>query len=62
MRHRAITFEQMRSPPSVAARDRILSDEELRAILFATLDVGPPFDAMIRLLVATDNVGMKLQV
>jgi integrase len=30
-----------------------LSDEELRAILFATLDVGPPFDALIRLLVAT---------
>ena len=46
-------FEQMRSPPSVAARDRVLTDDELRKIIVHLGDLGAPFDRMFRLLMIT---------
>ncbi len=46
-------LETMRSPPAVKARDRVLSDEELRQLALASLDLGAPFDALVRLLIIT---------
>jgi len=46
-------FEGYRSPPSVASRERVLSDEELAPIWAATAAVGEPFGVMVRLLLIT---------
>lgn len=43
----------MTGPPTVAARDRVLSDEELAAVWEAADTLGFPFGPMIRLLIAT---------
>ena len=46
-------FDQMRSPSSVAARDRILTDEELRLVILYAGDLGAPFDRLVLLLIIT---------
>lgn len=46
-------FEQMKSPKSVASRERVLTDSELKEIILRLGDLGPPFDRMFRLLMIT---------
>ena len=46
-------FEQMKSPPSVKSRDRVLSDEELWLVTLCADEVGPPFGTLIRMLIVT---------
>lgn len=46
-------FEQMQSPKSVAPRERVLTDNELKEIIMCLGDLGPPFDRMFRLLMIT---------
>ncbi|MBQ8106679.1 MAG: tyrosine-type recombinase/integrase [Afipia sp.] len=46
-------FHGMRVPKSVAARDRVLNDEEFLAILGSTLDLNPAFGAFVRFLAMT---------
>ena len=43
----------MKTPPSVKPRERVLSDDELRHVALASLDLGAPFDALVRLLIIT---------
>lgn len=43
----------MTGPPTVAARDRVLSDEELASVWEAAETLGHPFGPMLRLLIAT---------
>lgn len=44
---------EMSGPATVAARDRVLSDEELAAVWQAADALGRPFGPMVRLLIAT---------
>lgn len=45
--------EGFKGPPSVASRDRVLSDDELRLVWLGAEKLGPPFGSMIRVLLAT---------
>ncbi|MEO8455253.1 MAG: integrase arm-type DNA-binding domain-containing protein [Sphingomicrobium sp.] len=43
-------FDGMKSPPSVASRERVLTDAELRLALLAADKLDAPFRALVRLL------------
>lgn len=44
---------EMTPPAPVISRDRVLTDDELRAVWYATVSLNKPFDAFFRLLVLT---------
>lgn len=46
-------FDGMKSPPAVATRERVLTDEELRLVWEASYTLGKPFGAMVRVLMLT---------
>jgi len=45
--------EDMEVPPAVAARERVLTDEELHTVWMAAGELGFPFGPMIRVLIAS---------
>lgn len=46
-------FDSLKAPSSIASRDRVLADEELRQIWLSSGDLGYPFGPMVRLLMLT---------
>ncbi|HZG10153.1 MAG TPA: tyrosine-type recombinase/integrase [Allosphingosinicella sp.] len=46
-------LEGFKGPPNVASRDRVLTDDELKLIWSAAIDLGIPFGALTRLLLVT---------
>jgi integrase len=46
-------FEGFKGPSAVAARDRVLSDDELRLVWLASKQLSYPFGPLYRLLIAT---------
>lgn len=46
-------FEGLRSPPAVASRERVLTDEEVKLVWSAAGTLGFPFGPMVRMLIAT---------
>jgi integrase len=46
-------LEGFKGPPNVASRDRVLTDDELKWIWLASIDLGLPFGALTRLLLVS---------
>jgi integrase len=49
----ASPFEGLKDPAPQTSRERVLLDEELRAIWHATTTLGSPWDSIVRLLILT---------
>ena len=45
--------EGMRAPPRPAARERVLSDNELRLVWLGSLELGEPFGPLVQMLILT---------